>query len=76
MRGVDSEGQVANFVETEQIVQYEGHHCSFVQVRVRLFSPVPDGAGEEVREKESLHLCADESNNSQVSLEVTLKWIF
>ncbi|KAL8575893.1 hypothetical protein ACOMHN_027291 [Nucella lapillus] len=33
MRGVDSEGQVANFVETEQIVQYDGHYCSFVQTR-------------------------------------------
>lgn len=32
VRGVDSEGQVANFVETEQIVQYNGHCCSFVQV--------------------------------------------
>ncbi|XP_025115480.1 phosphatidylinositide phosphatase SAC1-like [Pomacea canaliculata] len=33
VRGVDSEGQVANFVETEQIVQYNGHCCSFVQTR-------------------------------------------
>jgi hypothetical protein len=32
VRGVDPEGQVANFVETEQIVQYDGHRCSFVQV--------------------------------------------
>ncbi|KAK7114539.1 hypothetical protein V1264_000589 [Littorina saxatilis] len=33
VRGVDLEGQVANFVETEQIVQYDGHRCSFVQTR-------------------------------------------
>ncbi|XP_076448962.1 phosphatidylinositol-3-phosphatase SAC1-like [Babylonia areolata] len=33
VRGVDSEGQVANFVETEQIVQYDGQYCSFVQTR-------------------------------------------
>ncbi|XP_041376038.1 phosphatidylinositol-3-phosphatase SAC1-like [Gigantopelta aegis] len=33
MRGVDDEGQVANFVETEQIVQYNGNKCSFVQTR-------------------------------------------
>ena len=32
MRGIDTEGQVANFVETEQIVQYEGNKCSYVQV--------------------------------------------
>ncbi|KAK7498060.1 hypothetical protein BaRGS_00010648 [Batillaria attramentaria] len=31
-RGVDSQGQVANFVETEQIIHYEGHHLSFVQI--------------------------------------------
>ncbi|XP_067650738.1 phosphatidylinositol-3-phosphatase SAC1-like [Haliotis asinina] len=33
VRGVDTEGQVANFVETEQIVQYDGIRCSFVQTR-------------------------------------------
>ena len=33
MRGLDSEGHVANFVETEQIVQYNGGRASFVQVR-------------------------------------------
>jgi len=33
MRGVDSEGQVANYVETEQIVEYQGEKCSFVQTR-------------------------------------------
>ena len=33
VRGLDNEGQVANFVETEQILQYEGNTCSFVQVR-------------------------------------------
>lgn len=32
VRGIDTEGQVANFVETEQIVQYEGNKCSYVQV--------------------------------------------
>jgi len=32
MRGVDSEGQVANYVETEQIIEYQGEKCSFVQV--------------------------------------------
>lgn len=33
VRGIDTEGQVANFVETEQIVQYENTRCSFVQTR-------------------------------------------
>nr|XP_006811772.1 PREDICTED: phosphatidylinositide phosphatase SAC1-like [Saccoglossus kowalevskii] len=33
MRGVDSEGHAANYVETEQIVQYEGNKSSFVQTR-------------------------------------------
>ncbi|EPS65071.1 hypothetical protein M569_09708, partial [Genlisea aurea] len=32
-RGADSDGFVANFVETEQIIQMNGHTASFVQVR-------------------------------------------
>nr|KJB70967.1 hypothetical protein B456_011G097800 [Gossypium raimondii] len=32
-RGADSEGHVANFVETEQIIQINGFTSSFVQVR-------------------------------------------
>lgn len=32
-RGVDAEGNVANFVETEVIVSVFGHHLSYVQVR-------------------------------------------
>uniref|UniRef100_A0A672H6A6 Phosphatidylinositide phosphatase SAC1-A n=1 Tax=Salarias fasciatus TaxID=181472 RepID=A0A672H6A6_SALFA len=34
VRGIDSEGHAANFVETEQIVLYEGAKASFVQVSV------------------------------------------
>lgn len=30
--GIDSEGHAANFVETEQIVQYNNNRASFVQV--------------------------------------------
>lgn len=30
--GIDSEGHAANFVETEQIILYEGAMSSFVQV--------------------------------------------
>ncbi|XP_076303943.1 phosphatidylinositol-3-phosphatase SAC1-like isoform X3 [Tachypleus tridentatus] len=33
MRGVDSEGHVANFIETEQIVERDGCMTSFVQTR-------------------------------------------
>lgn len=33
VRGVDTEGQVANFVETEQIVIADGTACSFIQVK-------------------------------------------
>ncbi|XP_033849472.1 phosphatidylinositol-3-phosphatase SAC1-B isoform X1 [Acipenser ruthenus] len=33
VRGIDSEGHAANFVETEQIVQYNGSKASFVQTR-------------------------------------------
>lgn len=29
--GIDSEGHAANFVETEQIVHYNGSKASFVQ---------------------------------------------
>jgi len=32
-RGIDSDGSVANFVETEQIVEHAGEISSFVQVR-------------------------------------------
>ncbi|KAJ8920227.1 hypothetical protein NQ315_011888 [Exocentrus adspersus] len=32
-RGVDENGEVANYVETEQIVAYQSHEVSFVQVR-------------------------------------------
>ena len=35
IRGLDSEGHAANYVETEQIVEYDGHRCSFVQVSDR-----------------------------------------
>lgn len=31
-RGADSDGYVANFVETEQIIQFHGISASFVQV--------------------------------------------
>lgn len=33
VRGIDSEGHAANFVETEQIVHYNGSKTSFVQTR-------------------------------------------
>uniref|UniRef100_A0A8C4XBX2 Phosphatidylinositol-3-phosphatase SAC1 n=1 Tax=Erpetoichthys calabaricus TaxID=27687 RepID=A0A8C4XBX2_ERPCA len=33
VRGIDSEGHAANYVETEQIVQYSGGKASFVQTR-------------------------------------------
>lgn len=33
--GIDSEGHAANFVETEQIVLYEGAKASFVQASRR-----------------------------------------
>ncbi|GFO16307.1 phosphatidylinositide phosphatase sac1 [Plakobranchus ocellatus] len=33
VRGVDMQGHVANFVETEQIFHYEDNICSFVQTR-------------------------------------------
>jgi phosphatidylinositol 4-phosphatase len=32
-RGVDENGKVANYVETEQIISYLDHQVSFVQVR-------------------------------------------
>jgi phosphatidylinositol-bisphosphatase len=33
VRGVDDEGHVANFVETEQLVYHDNAYTSFVQVR-------------------------------------------
>ena len=31
MRGIDLEGYAANYVETEQIIEYDGNRASFVQ---------------------------------------------
>lgn len=36
-RGADSDGYVANYVETEQIIQLNGHTASFVQVVLSYF---------------------------------------
>lgn len=36
VRGLDSEGHAANFVETEQIVEYDGVKSSFVQVTLEV----------------------------------------
>lgn len=33
VRGIDSEGHAANFVETEQIIQFQGGRSSFIQTR-------------------------------------------
>ena len=36
MRGVDSEGHSANFVETEQITETQGARASYVQVWINI----------------------------------------
>lgn len=44
-RGADRDGNVANFVETEQIVEYQGDRASFVQTRGSMplyWSQLPD----------------------------------
>jgi hypothetical protein len=33
IRGIDDDGRVANFVETEQILQLDEIACSYVQVK-------------------------------------------
>ncbi|KAJ8791960.1 hypothetical protein J1605_004185 [Eschrichtius robustus] len=40
VRGIDSEGHAANFVETEQIVHYNGSRASFVQANSRINTTV------------------------------------
>lgn len=42
VRGLDSDGHAANFVETEQIVEYDYTKCSFVQVNTCLTVYIPD----------------------------------
>jgi len=37
LTGIDSEGHAANFVETEQIVLYNGAQASFVQASNRIY---------------------------------------
>lgn len=39
-RGADLEGNVANFVESEQILESEGYFASYTQVLVTLFLKV------------------------------------
>lgn len=34
IRGLDAEGNAANYVETEQIAQFESGACSFIQVNI------------------------------------------
>ena len=34
IRGIDEDGRVANFVETEQILQLADVSCSYVQVQI------------------------------------------
>ena len=34
IRGIDAEGRVANYVETEQILQLDDVFCSYVQVNI------------------------------------------
>jgi hypothetical protein len=36
IRGIDDDGRVANFVETEQILQLDEIACSYVQVNIKL----------------------------------------
>ena len=36
IRGIDDEGRVANFVETEQILQLDDIACSYVQVKQKI----------------------------------------
>lgn len=40
-RGADPDGYVANFVETEQIMQLNGFTASFVQVKFTYRSYIP-----------------------------------
>ena len=39
-RGADSDGYVANFVESEQIIQLNGYTASFVQVTLRYLNNI------------------------------------
>lgn len=59
-KGIDDDGYVANFVETEQIIYYSFYKCAFVQTR----GSVPcfweqTGLTAAVRLTRELALCAD-----------------
>ena len=43
-RGVDTDGHVANYVESEQILLYHHYALSYLQVSLKHFSslPIPD----------------------------------
>lgn len=36
IRGVDDDGHVANYIETEQMMTYCDYHASFVQVMTKI----------------------------------------
>ena len=59
VRGADNEGNVANFVETEQIVTHADFKCSFVQVRGSI--PIIWTQKPNLKYKPSIYI--DESTN-------------
>jgi hypothetical protein len=67
VRGADSEGNVANFVETEQIVTHGDLRCSFVQVRGSI--PIIWTQKPNLKYKPSIHI--DETIN-HVSFAISL----
>jgi len=54
-RGIDYDGHVANYVETEQIIVYKSHTSSFVQVKVGLVGE--EWAWSILNESRSGHDC-------------------
>ena len=73
MRGLDSEGQVANYVETEQILECEGCKGSFVQVIWQLKTEHDPPASQQDSGGECVYLA---SCIVRVLPEVDLKLLF
>lgn len=74
IRGVDEEGEVANFVETEQILYYNNEATSFVQTRGSI--PLFWSQYPTIRYKPSPQLAKDKNHNDGFKRHIDNQLVF
>ncbi|KAK0142383.1 Phosphatidylinositide phosphatase SAC1-A [Merluccius polli] len=74
IRGIDSEGHAANFVETEQIVLYDGAQASFVQANARFhaFLLVSEAQPQVQAQTPDQHNCKPRMTHALLSNQYTV----